>query len=309
MATSSTISTATTASASIASASFAAYLKERHHGQQELRKRQFEHRLILATHKFDEIGRLARARRNRRRCEAAEMLRLSQISNKQVFDEVFVDYGRSLKPDLIVAQWNHLGRLQPDQRRRALPAAGRAVGQGRGLPLVQHGRRGGRTDLAEGILGEGTLQARYIRGTFDDKPFTLGKYESTRTRVAIAELAANGGAPMGFYTRFTDPEARQEIVRYYQFLKRYDAIYRANRPHAEMVLLFPRLKVAEGGMVAVDAVEHFRITGKRFLDRHMLFEILSDEPLHEARRARHRTVFEPGFYANTYQEISRTAGG
>ena len=44
------------------------------------------------------------------------------------------------------------------------------------------------------MLGEGTLQARYIRGAFDDKPFTLGKYENTRIRVAIAELAANGGA-------------------------------------------------------------------------------------------------------------------
>ena len=48
--------------------------------------------------------------------------------------------------------------------------------------------------LAFKVSGEGTLQARYIRGAFDDKPFTLGKYEATRSRVAIAELAANGGA-------------------------------------------------------------------------------------------------------------------
>ena len=40
-----------------------------------------------------------------------EMLRFSQVSNKAVFDDVFVRYGRSLKPDLIVAQWNHLGNL------------------------------------------------------------------------------------------------------------------------------------------------------------------------------------------------------
>jgi hypothetical protein len=32
------------------------------------------------------------------------------------------------------------------------------------------------TDLANRFLGEGTLQARYIRGAFDNKPFTLGKY-------------------------------------------------------------------------------------------------------------------------------------
>ena len=36
------------------------------------------------------------------------MLRYSQVANKQAFDEVFLDYGRKLKPDLIVGQWNHL---------------------------------------------------------------------------------------------------------------------------------------------------------------------------------------------------------
>jgi hypothetical protein len=67
------------------------------------------------------------------------------------------------------------------------------------------------TDLASGVLGEGTLQARYCRGALDDKPFTLGKYESVRIRATIAELAANGGAPMGFYTNFQEPDARREI--------------------------------------------------------------------------------------------------
>ena len=42
---------------------------------------------------------------------------------------------------------------------------------------------------------------------------------------------------MGFYTRFKDPEAREEIVRYYRFLAPNDALYRGNRPHAEVVLL------------------------------------------------------------------------
>src|SRR5262249_44854328 len=50
-----------------------------------------------------------------------EMLRFSQISNKHVFDEVFVRYGRSLKPDLIAAQWNHLGNFsQVDGDERCL---------------------------------------------------------------------------------------------------------------------------------------------------------------------------------------------
>ncbi len=150
------------------------------------------------------------------------------------------------------------------------------------------------TDLPQGILGEGTLQARYIRGAFDNKPYTLGKYESTRIRVAIGELAANGGAAMGFYTPFKDPEARREIVRYYRFLERNDDLYRGNRSHAEVLLLYPRTKVHEGDVAAVDA---FRLLGKKLLDQHVLFDVLPDDRLTSARRESYRAVldvFKPG---------------
>ncbi len=158
-----------------------------------------------------------------------EMLRFSQISNKAVFDEVFVRYGRSLKPDLIVAQWNHLGnfsQLDGDER-CLLPTE--LWGRDESYLWYSTGGAANYTDLKNRVLGEGTLQARYVRGAFDDRPFTLGKYEGTRIRASIAELAANGGAPMGFYLTFTNPLARREIVRYYQFLKRFDPIYRGER--------------------------------------------------------------------------------
>ena len=151
------------------------------------------------------------------------------------------------------------------------------------------------TDLPAGNLGEGTLQARYIRGMFDDKPYTLGKYEHTRIRVTIAELAANGGAPMGFYTRFTDPEARKEIVRYYQFMKRHDEILRGNHAHAEVVLLFPRTEVFAGN---VTPVIEFRDQGKNMLDHHVLFDVLSDEPIHKPRQVAYTYVFKG---RNTYK--------
>jgi hypothetical protein len=130
------------------------------------------------------------------------------------------------------------------------------------------------SDLTKEVLGEATLQTRYIRGAFHDKPFTLGKYESTRIRAAIAELAANGGAPMGFYTSFKDPEARREIVRYYTFLRQHESLYRANRPHGEVLLLFPRSRVQEGD---VAAVSRFKAIGKRLLDAHVLFDVLPDD--------------------------------
>ncbi len=241
----------------------------------------------LATHVFPEIVSWHPAAESTplRR----EMLRFSQVSNKAVFDEVFVRYGRSLKPDLIVAQWNHLGNFSQidGDERCLLPAA--EWGRDESYLWYSTGGSANSTDLARGVLGDATLQARYIRGAFADKPFTLGKYEATRIRTAIAELAANGGAPMGFYTRFQDPAARAEIVRYYGFLKRHDALYRASRPHAEVALLFPRTAVHEG---RADAVAAFRDLGQALLEAHVLFDVLPDDAVPPDLRSRYARVFE-----------------
>lgn len=208
-----------------------------------------------------------------------EMLRWSQISMKAAFDDVFVKYAKSLKPGFMVAQWNHLGNFNQinGDERCLLPTA--QWGKDEDYLWYSTGDAACFTDLAAGIYGEGTLQARYIRGLFDDKPFTLGKYESTRIRVAIAELAANGGAPMGFYTRHKDPEARKEIVRYYQFLAKHDAQFRGNTPHAEVALFYPRSKVYDADVAAVEA---FKATGKDLLDKHVLFDVLPDDRKYES---------------------------
>ena len=44
---------------------------------------------------------------------------------------------------------------------------------------------------------------------------------------------------MGFYTRYTDPNARKVITQYYQFIRRHDRIYRRNQPAAASMLSFP----------------------------------------------------------------------
>jgi hypothetical protein len=216
-----------------------------------------------------------------------EMLRFSQISNKGVFDDVFVRYGRSLKSDLIVAQWNHLGNLsQVDGDERCL-LPGELWGRDESYLWYSTGGAANYTDLKNQVLGEATLQARYIRGAFDDRPFTLGKYEGTRIRAAIAELAANGGAPMGFYTSFTDPAARREIVKYYQFIKQLDYVYRGNHSQAEVALLFPRTQIREGNVAAVDT---FRRLGQALLDAHVLFDIWPDDKPLVEQAARYAKV-------------------
>ena len=219
-----------------------------------------------------------------------EMLRWSQISQKAAFDDVFVKYAKALKPGFLVAQWNHLGdfgQISGDER-CLLPKE--LWGKDEDYLWYSTGGAANFTDLAAGVLGEGTLQARYIRGAFDDKPFTLGKYESTRTRVAIAELAANGGAPMGFYARHKDPEARTELVRYYRFMAANDAAFKGNKPHAEVALLFPRSKVHQGDVASVEA---FKKTGRDLLDRHVLFDVIPDDLVTPERVKGYRDVVDP----------------
>jgi dienelactone hydrolase len=269
---------------------FRGYLGERH-PPEELRKRFGI--TDLKKHQFTEIvgwhdPKLSTPLRR-------EMLRFSQIACKRAFDEVFIEDARSVKPDLLLAQWNHIGdfnQINGDER-CLLP--GRLWGRDEDYLWYSTGGAAYFTDLAAGILGEGTLQARYIRGAFDNKPFTLGKYESTRTRVSIAELAANGGAPMGFYTNFKDKEARREIVRYYGFLAKHDSLFRGNRSHAEVLLLYPRSKVHDGD---VDSVDVFRKQGRKLLDAGVLFDVLPDDRLTPSRRLAYKAVLEGNKPAN-----------
>jgi len=94
---------------------------------------------------------------------------------------------------------------------------------------------------------------------------------------------------MGFYTAFEDLEARREIVRYYGFLRRYEILYRANRPHAEVLLLFPRRRVHEGDVAAVG---RFKELGKRLLDEHVLFEVLPDDRVTPVEQGRFAAVID-----------------
>ena len=71
------------------------------------------------------------------------------------------------------------------------------------------------------------------------------------------------------------------------FLARHDKLYHANRPHAEVLLLFPRSKVHKGD---VESVTKFRELGTQLLNKHILFDILPDDLLKKSIADRYRTV-------------------
>ena len=244
----------------------------------------------LGRHTFDEI--VARHDPRKSTPLRLEMHTFSDISNKKNFDDVFVAYGRDLKPDLILVQWLHLYDFRypphgPTDERQFLPAElwskdedyiWYCVG---GVPKP--------TGLSEGILGDGTLPMRYIRGAGDDKPFTICQYERTRVRMIFSEVAANGGMAMSNYTEFFDEASRRELVRYYGFLRRYESIYRANRPHGEALLVFPRSHIHKGHYY--EAMEPFHTVAQELMNQHVLFDVLPDDLVSDARRAAYQRTY------------------
>jgi len=117
----------------------------------------------------------------------------------------------------------------------------------------------------------------------------------------MAELMANGGAPMAKYVNFTDPAARAELVRYFQFLKRYDEVYHANQPYGEAVLLHPRSENHRGKLVP--AMTAFQKVGRKLMEQHVLFDVVPDEVITPSRKDRYREVYSIGDAADIDGEM------
>jgi hypothetical protein len=214
-------------------------------------------------------------------------LKWTQLSLKESFDDVFIAHGRKLKPDLMVAQWNHLGgfsQINGDER-CLLP--GDVWGRNESYLWYSTGNAASQTDLANGDLGDGTLQLRYIRGAFGPKPFLLGKYEQTRTRATIAEGIANGGAGLGFYAPFNNPAGREAMTTYFGFVAKHRDLYAGAQPAAELLLLYPRSAVHQGD---VEPVARFQAIGHMLAREGYTFDIVPDDIVTEGQLAGHRVV-------------------
>jgi hypothetical protein len=205
-------------------------------------------------------------------------LKWTQLSLKAAFDDVFIAHGRKLKPDLLVAQWNHLSAFSQINGDERCLLPGDVWGRDESYLWYSTGNAASQTDLANGDLGDGTLQLRYIRGAFGPKPFVLGKYEQTRTRATIAEGIANGGAGLGFYATFKNPAGREAMSTYFGFAAKHRDLYVGAQPAAELLLLYPRSAVHRGD---VEPVARFKAIGKQLAREGYVFDILPDDILNK----------------------------
>ena len=136
---------------------------------------------------------------------------------------------------------------------------------------------------------EPTLLLRYVRGAGGGRPGIVSQWERVKIRAAMAGLAANGGVIPGRIANFNDPQSRQELVRFFRFMKQYDDIYHASRAAGECVLLYPRSQVHEGRFM--EAMSAFNAVGFKLLDDHVLFDVLPDDMATPDSLARYRRVF------------------
>lgn len=267
----------------------------------------------LDRHKFEIHGPFATTARvpGELRPIDIEAREFSAVSVKKCFDEVFIDYGRKLKPDLVVSMWTHFRRFLTEGRPKS--NAGPAslndnvdfesfVDERDLLPIEEWGKGEAytwysdpvyRSHLESGIVGDATLSAKFMRAAGEGKPFVVQKYDYFRWRLTTMEAIALGGtafgAAEGGWGGGSDVE-EVHLRSYYDFIRRMDGYLRSRQSYAEVALVFPRTALYWGDC---DFLEPFRRLGRGLIEGNILFDVLIDERITGETLAAYDVVVVP----------------
>lgn len=209
---------------------------------------------------------------------------------KQMYDDIFLDYGRSLNRNLLVAQWNHLSQVSINEERMFLSQP--EWGRGEDYFWYSGGASfvGKNLNLNEGKAGDAWLSCLYVRELSGRKPFVMGKYDGIRLAASMAEGYAMGGLGMGRYMRFESPTGFEVLTRYTNFMHQHRDQYDGAEPIADAALVLPRQSVWNRRPDALDA---FRDLGQALVERQVLLDVVADENLTTDRLAHYSAVILP----------------
>ena len=237
-----------------------------------------------------------------------EKQRFAKHSVKEFFDEVFVDFGRKQKADLFLSQWNHMayfdelhldrGHLPPSTR---TSFAHGAADERWGLPLDVWGRgedllwycNWGTTQntiLAKEYAGDTVLYGKLLRTLAAGKPYVINKYEYYRPRNMMAEAAALGYAVNAIDTPWQNEDDRAVVLRYFDFLKQHDSLYRPAESWSDVALFFPRIALHAGDASPLEYVE---AAGRTMVRHHVQFDILPGDRMATVPLDRYKAVIVP----------------
>ncbi len=229
---------------------------------------------------------------------AIEAHRWTDLSLKQAWDDVFVNYGRSVKKDLILGAWYHCHWLQPGFE----ASTDRIKGDERvTLPLSQCatdasylwyclGTTAIRARPEQGSLGDSALESKYMFALTGGRPFIPNKYDAHRPRLTMIEGPAFGGICRGMHWPAGPGDHVPVYQQYYGFLRRNDALYHPIESYAEAALILPRKASFHGDISVLDPVQAL---GRALLAGHVLFDVLPDEAITLEKLQAVRAVFCP----------------
>ena len=206
---------------------------------------------------------------------------------KSAFDEVFIDYGRALRPGLLAAQWYHKYGMRVNDERAALPVDLWARGEDY-IWYSQGPHRWG-SSIEQGYIADMGINARHMHAAGGGRPFVINKYDYRRWRVWAAEAAAHGGASPCFHagpprpeqedaTRIAPEDYFGPIIRYQRFVAEHEDLLHPARPISQFGLVYPRRAEREGEADYLDALKRI---AEWLEDAHVLYDILFDDQLTE----------------------------
>lgn len=219
--------------------------------------------------------------------------RATHLRRKEALDEIYIAHGRSLKPDLLLAQWYHKYDFQPHDERSLLPSALWAKDED--YIWYSQGGYKGMSFIKHGYLADMGMPARFIYAAGGGKPFVINKYDFRRLRLSIAEAAANHGAALAYHwgydenTNFAVEDYYAPVIRYQRFLADHEILLHPAQPWAQIALVYPRRAELEDES---DCLEPLKRIGRLLEDRHLLFDIILDEQLLE-RADNYHTLILP----------------
>lgn len=222
------------------------------------------------------------------------------LSIKNCFDDVFIDYGRKLNPDLIVSMWTHfrqfvtLDATNTDfnhytDERALLPIER----WGKGENYLWYSSPIYNSDLKKRVAGDSALDGRVLRAMAGDTAFELLKYDYFRWRVVTAESLAFGGVCFGSWeggwSGGSDREQPHHLRTYHQFIRDNDQYLnpRKRESYAEVAMLYPRQALFTGD---AQFFAPFRDVGRALIEAHVLFDVIIDQKMTAIELAKRRVV-------------------
>ncbi|MCH8831011.1 MAG: c-type cytochrome [Planctomycetes bacterium] len=265
----------------------------------------------LKTHRFAAIYGHHRDHRRLPSPIVLEAMKYARHSIKDIYDDVFVHFARKLKPDLIVAQWNHMpyfDELHLDgghlPRFHLTTFAHASADERWSLPLSLWGRGEDfywycnwgtcqNTQLEKRFLADVTLYGKLLRSLARGKPFLIKKYDFYRPRNMLAEAAGLGMIPGAIQVPYRTTEDADVMHRYIRFLRKHARLYAKSNgtPVSDVLLVFPRSRIHAGDAQGVEMVE---LAGRTMIVDHIQFDFVPDDLLPSVKAMKHDRVFEVG---------------